>query len=178
MESFRFDELTKILATAASRRQALKTIAATTLGSILGLGGIGTALASCKPNGIGCNTNSQCCSGGCCHGTCTNLNTTSNCGACGHKCDACSTCQSGTCVSRCSSGQVCLCNGTCATACVPDYHACPGVGICYFDIDQTHIYCINENGSGGGTRCASDCDCPVGNFCEGPGATGFCTPVK
>jgi hypothetical protein len=46
MDSSRFDELTKALATATSRRQALKTIAATTLGSILGLGGIGTALAS------------------------------------------------------------------------------------------------------------------------------------
>src|ERR1051326_8578828 len=45
MEPNTFDELTKALATATSRRQALKTIAATTLGSIFGLGGIGTALA-------------------------------------------------------------------------------------------------------------------------------------
>jgi acyl-CoA synthetase (AMP-forming)/AMP-acid ligase II len=46
MESSRFDELTKALATSTSRRQALKTIAATTLGSILGLSGLGTALTT------------------------------------------------------------------------------------------------------------------------------------
>ncbi len=37
MDPSRFDELTKALATATSRRQTLKTIAAATLGGILGL---------------------------------------------------------------------------------------------------------------------------------------------
>jgi hypothetical protein len=45
MEPSKFDELTKALATSTSRRQALKTIAATTIGGILGLGGIGSAFA-------------------------------------------------------------------------------------------------------------------------------------
>lgn len=36
MDSSRFDDLTKALATATSRRQALKTLAATTLGGIRG----------------------------------------------------------------------------------------------------------------------------------------------
>ncbi len=48
MSTEHFDELTKALATATSRRQAFKTIAAATIGGIggiLGLGGIGTAFA-------------------------------------------------------------------------------------------------------------------------------------
>ena len=45
MEPTRFDEFTKVLATPTTRRQALKAIAATTLGGLLGLGGIGTAFA-------------------------------------------------------------------------------------------------------------------------------------
>src|SRR5207253_159284 len=58
MEPSKFDELTKALATATSRRQALKTIAATTLGSILGLAGIGTAFAKCHNAGHNCEENS------------------------------------------------------------------------------------------------------------------------
>src|SRR5438270_151547 len=66
-----FDALTKALATRTSRREALKAIAATTLGSILGLSGIGTALAKCKPAGDKCNHDHQCCSGLVCqHGQC------------------------------------------------------------------------------------------------------------
>src|SRR5579862_7671411 len=92
MEPSRFDDLTKALATATSRRQALKTIAATTLAGLLGLGGIGSVFAkpTCKPNGHGCGTNKQCCSGYC-------DKTTSTCG--------------------CPSGTVQLCNGTCAIDC-------------------------------------------------------------
>jgi hypothetical protein len=48
MEPYRFDELTKALATSTSRRQALKTIAATTLAGLLGLSGIDTAFAKPK----------------------------------------------------------------------------------------------------------------------------------
>ena len=44
MDPIRFDDLTRALATATSRRQALKTITATALGGLLGLGGIGTGL--------------------------------------------------------------------------------------------------------------------------------------
>ena len=66
MDSSRFDDLTKAVATATSRRQALKAIAATTLGSILGLAGIGTAFAKCHGTGHNCEENSTCCSGTCC----------------------------------------------------------------------------------------------------------------
>jgi hypothetical protein len=46
MNPDRFDDLTKALASSHSRRGALKTITAATIGSILGLAGIGTAFAS------------------------------------------------------------------------------------------------------------------------------------
>jgi hypothetical protein len=47
MEHSKFDELTKALATATSRRQALKTIAAATIGSILALGVRGSYEFAC-----------------------------------------------------------------------------------------------------------------------------------
>jgi hypothetical protein len=66
MQSSHFDDLTKALATSTSRRHALKTIAATTLGGILGLAGIGTAFAKCHNSGHACEENSTCCSQNCC----------------------------------------------------------------------------------------------------------------
>src|SRR5690348_2995232 len=68
MEPSRFDDLTKALATATSRRQALKTFAATTIGGILGLAGIENVFAKgkpCTPNGKRCNAKTKCCSGFC-----------------------------------------------------------------------------------------------------------------
>src|SRR5256885_1885154 len=121
MEPSRFDELIKALATATSRRQALKTIAATTIGSILGLGRLGTAFGAskCHRNGTGCDTNSQCCSNYCApDGKCT----CPPAPACNDTCPCSSgqTCLNGTCCSNsqvcngvcCPSGQGC-CNGTC-----------------------------------------------------------------
>jgi hypothetical protein len=46
MDSTPFDDLTKALATSTSRRQALKALAATAIGSLLSLGGNGTTFAS------------------------------------------------------------------------------------------------------------------------------------
>ena len=66
MESNKFDELTKTLATSTSRRQALKTLAATALGGLLGASSIGTAFAAsptCVSGGHRCTSTSQCCPG-------------------------------------------------------------------------------------------------------------------
>jgi len=70
MDATRFDDLTKALATSTSRRAALKTIAATTIGGILGLAGMGTAFAKCQNFRHACGNNTQCCSNVCCNGTC------------------------------------------------------------------------------------------------------------
>jgi hypothetical protein len=61
MDSTRFDDLTKGLATSTSRRAALKTIAATTIGGILGLAGIGTAFAGEKCGDTVCIPGTICC---------------------------------------------------------------------------------------------------------------------
>src|SRR5205085_10161919 len=93
MEPFRFDDLTKALATSTSRRQALKALAATTLGSFLGLSGIGNVFAKpCTPNGKHCTSKTVCCSGFCDSAT--------------RKC----ACAPGTCSSACAcpSGQTCV----------------------------------------------------------------------
>ena len=64
MDSTRFDDLTKGLATSPSRRAALKTIAATAIGSILGLTGIGTAFAGDLCGNQVCGPGTICCERG------------------------------------------------------------------------------------------------------------------
>lgn len=64
MDSTRFDDLTKGLATSTSRRAALKTIAAATIGGILGLAGIGTAFAGVKCGNKVCGAGQICCNQG------------------------------------------------------------------------------------------------------------------
>lgn len=133
MELSRFGELTKALATATSRRQALKTIAATTLGGVLGLAGIGTVFAkpTCKPNGHGCGSNKQCCSGYCdpttstctcpsgqtnCSGTCVNTqNDANNCGGCGIVCPEGVGCSAGICFPH--NHFTCVCTGGTIAGC-------------------------------------------------------------
>jgi hypothetical protein len=184
MDPSKFDDLTKAMATSTSRRKALKTIAATTLGGILGLGGIGTAFAkpTCKPNGHGCGNSKQCCSGFCdpttttcgcptgqtnCSGTCIDLSSDNhNCGSCGNVCPAGQMCSSGQCV--CPPGTTKLCNGTCAHTC----GNCPGGCGCVRDNDDVSFWCA---GNGSGTPCSSDCDCLIGEFCVSGSPTGFCT---
>jgi hypothetical protein len=141
VEPTKFDDLTKALATATSRRQALKTIAATTIGGVLGLAGIGTAFGApkCHRNGLGCDTNSQCCSGYCdpttgtcacpsgqtnCSGTCVNTqNDPNNCGGCGNVCPAAGlACINGGCTAQsyftcgCATGTVASCASSPCTA--------------------------------------------------------------
>ena len=100
MDSRKFDELTKILATNTSRRQALKTILASVVGGALGLSGINAALAEpgCFSGYRACRQNRDCCSNRCVKGICSNL----NCFGLNHKCrqnrECCSThCVKGIC---------------------------------------------------------------------------------
>jgi hypothetical protein len=164
MDPTTFDDLTKALATSTSRRQALKTIAAATIGGILGLGGIGTALGApkCHRQGTGCDTTSQCCKGlSCQNGKCAPC--TANGGTCSGNTDCCSgNCSNGFC---CASGQVGVSNGTCATPCTTCSGG-PRCGCGQCECDRN----LCETGSANFTGCSDDNGCPAGQFCSG----GFC----
>nr|HET6905097.1 hypothetical protein [Ktedonobacteraceae bacterium] len=177
-----FDDLTKALATSTSRRQALKAIAATTIGGILALSGIGTVLAkpTCKPNGHGCGTNKQCCNGycdptrstcGCPPGT-TQLNGTccpndQVCGSiCG--CPPSQVCSGGVC--GCPPGTTMLCNGTCAVSCSSS--GCPGSCGCAASLNTGETLCSQPGGSL--SRCNTDCDCKTGEWCLTGNGQGEC----
>src|SRR5207248_8571234 len=126
MEPTRFDDLTKALATATSRRQALKAIAATTLGSILGLSRLGTAFGApkCHRAGTGCDTDSQCCSGlYCANGEkCTPCPALPACNS-GCPCPQGQTCSNGQCVTPPPQSQpYCLCSDGTALAAAPISH--------------------------------------------------------
>ena len=140
-----FDELARGLANGSiSRRKAIKFIAATTLGGILGLSGIGTAFAKNKTCAqwcaavFGANTPAAGrCTSDAAHGTglcsscttatlpssvCCTRNSSGNCisysgASCPCDSSQCLTCDSstGTCVGTCTSGQTCQA-GTCCTS--------------------------------------------------------------
>jgi hypothetical protein len=102
--------------------------------------------------------------------TCVNGNCCPTSRACGTTCcDACSTCQDGTCVSSCAAGQDCLSNGTCVTTCPSGGSLeCPGLCICLGRTCGAGVTVSN--------RCETHADCATGQFCS-PNFTGgpFCT---
>jgi hypothetical protein len=143
MEPSRFDDLTKALATATSRRQALKAIGAA-LGGALGLSRIGTAFAKCQNAGHACGSNKQCCSKLCCNGKC---------------CDSGQTCSNGTCVAPTTTTTPAP---TTSTTTAPP---CPGGTTCLSNSDCCSGVCCPPNPSGGliGTCCATGQTCNTVN---------------
>jgi hypothetical protein len=156
MDDSQFDELTKTLATSTSRRQALKTLGATVVGAVLGLSGIGTALAKCGKTGAKCSKNKPCCKGlKCCKGKC-----------CGEMCCAGKCCGANkTCVSK---KCVCLppfetCNGRCVDT-MTDRHNC---GRCGIDCPSGSVCC-------GGICCLSGEACCNGRCTDTMMDLGHC----
>lgn len=155
MNDSRFDEFTKALATSTSRRQALKAIAATTLGGILGLSGIGNVFAKpCTLNGHHCKTYLQCCSQFCANGKCT--------------CPPAPACNS-TCPCP-LVGQTC-CNGTCVST-QTDKNNCGACGLVCSSKNGTSL-CINGACSISCNSGFFNCDGNAANGCECAG-TGCC----
>ncbi len=70
MDSQRFDDLSRTLATARSRRGALKTLAGGALGGLLGLVGVREAAAACRAPKKPCEKGRQCCTKRCKRGKC------------------------------------------------------------------------------------------------------------
>lgn len=140
----KFDEFTKALATSTSRRHALKAIGVT-VGGILGLGGVGTALAKCAGIGDSCSQSSQCCIGYCNPSTftCACPSGTVPCG--------------GTCVSNvCPDGQV-FNPSTCTCACPTGLTECGGT--------CTNTSSDPNNCGSCGNHCPSTASCVNGQCC-------------
>jgi hypothetical protein len=154
MDPSKFDEFTKELVSSTSRRQALKTLAASAFGGMLAFSGLDRVFARtgrCPP-GLKL-----------CHGRCINPRTDpKNCGVCGVVC-ASGLCVNGLC---CPPGTITCnnscCDGTClnGTTCCPTGQTC-GNGCC-----PTGQACINGNTCCPSKRvCGSIC-CPAGQVCQ------------
>ncbi len=165
MDHQRFDELTRSLATGASRRTTLKLLAGSALGGVLGLLGLEEAAAACRLAGQRCDAAHSCCKGGKCAadghckckqsagffacdgpGTrCVNINTSENhCGACGNACGENEICLDGDCTPMCEDG---LQNGL------------------ETDIDCGGPLCLP---CANGQRCTENADC-TSDLCEADG---------
>ena len=202
MDPSKFDVFTKALATATSRRQALKAIGAT-VGGILGLGGAGTALAKCAGIGAKCSQSSQCCLGYCNPSTFT-CSCPSGTVPCGGTCvsNVCpdgqvfntSTCQcvcptgltecSGTCTNTSSDPNNC---GSCGNHCPPDAACVNGTCQCSLGTTMCNGICtntstdVNNCGTCGHACLANEicvggvCVCPTVT-CPSRGGTVVCCP--
>ena len=185
MEPSKFDELTKALASATSRRQALKAITVTIFGSIAGLGGIGTAFAKCKSEGMHCeNRDDVCCHGLVCHnGKCvphhrTTTTTTTHAPTTTTTTTHAPTTTTTTTTSApttttlppCQPGCTVLSNGTCARMCSTSTDCTCGSNFCGSHLSGgvlSGAVCTVLGNSKG--SCLSDSDCPIGYYCNGSG---------
>ena len=186
-----FDDLTRVVATSTSRRQAIRRIVGLLFGGTVG----GAALAELTPGiALADGGNSDCahfCNAvfapGSARGQCKSdaAHGTGLCYTCGPKSPGgsqaicCSTNSNGQCTSYssatcCGSGQTCtngtcvatcsgviLSNGTCAQPCSPN-GTCSCTG-CGEDLETLNNYCTDSGGSQ--TPCTSDNDCVKGEFC-------------
>src|SRR5258708_35402067 len=153
MDSRKFDELTKILATNTSRRQALKTILASVVSGAFGLGGINEALAkpACYNIHHRCSHDSDCCSHNCPYGYCVKVPCYGFGESCSSNSDCCSNnCQNGYCGDPCSEfGESCSSNSDC---CSNNCH---------------NGYCDKHQCYGSRKSCSSNSDCCSNNCHKG-----------
>ena len=122
-----------------------------------------------------CTTQGQ----GCCNGVCTDLNTVTNCGACGTTCAAGQSCVNGVCEAVCTAPQT-LCNGTCVnlttdanncgscgTKCSSGQGCCNGV--CTALNTTTNCGSCNNVCRAPRVCCGGECKLPTGATCNGNG---------
>jgi hypothetical protein len=144
-----FDELARGLASGSvSRRRALRLMGAALVGGTLASLGIAEAAADppgCKRAGKHCTRGTQCCSGNCANGTCA---------------------------AACPSGRVLLSNGTCAIPCTTAPECTGGCECIRSSVDAFQGFCTTLILGGG---CATDAECPTGQFCARVSGVNVCT---
>jgi hypothetical protein len=135
---------------------------------------------SCGDDGCGgsCGT---CSSGGCCSGVCTDLTTTSNCGACGKTCQASQGCLNGKCTTKCTpttcaaQGDPCGsipngCGGTLECASCDDGNECTtdvcNAGTCENNPVADDTTCDNGAGTCQNGDCVTPCIASGGTGCD------------
>jgi len=183
MDPSKFDVFTKVLATATSRRQALKAIGAT-VGGILGLGGASTALAKCAGIGENCSQSSQCCLGYCNPSTFT-CACPSGTVPCGNTCVS-NVCPDGqvfntsTCQCACPTGLT-ECGGTCTNTssdpnnCGSCGNHCPSIASCVNgQCCPNSQICISSTGTA--TCCPTGTTCLSNGTCAHPCTTSANCP--
>jgi hypothetical protein len=144
MDSNRFDDLTRTLATTTSRRGFLKTLAGGAAGALLAAFGVGEAAAKdCKKAGQLCKNTKECCSGICYNGTCV-----SACPSGSKPCNGTCIPNSQCCNGACPTGQTCR-GGQCVN-CAPDE---AHVDSCDSSLCCSGIMLTSPGCSSGGTCC-------------------------
>ena len=156
MDADRFDRLARSLAAPASRRAALKGLAAGALGLALGAVGIGEAGAThfgCRHVGKPCARKGQCCSGVCRNGACRAHHK----GPCDGVRDFCT---QGSASGVCGGGGFCFCFVTTGRA---SFCASASPGIVCSVACERDSEC--EAVTGAGSACVVCADCPSGTAC-------------
>jgi len=154
MDPTKFDELTKSLATPTSRRQAVKTLAASAFGSMLAFSGLDRVFAMtgrCRP-GLTL-----------CHGKCVNTKTDpKNCGVCG------TVCVSGLCVNGlcCPPGTINCNNSCCDGTCLNGTTCCPTGQTCGTTCCPIGQVCLNGTTCCPAKQVCGNTCCPSGMICK------------
>jgi hypothetical protein len=193
MDSARFDNLTRSLTTAGSRRRMLAAALSGASGLVVGASSVDQARAKktcppckrrkqgrCKkkrPNGTACGPGGQICqSGRCrcpggttdCSGSCVNLGgDPRNCGSCGKRCGVNEQCVAGQCRCPHQSGGDEICSP--GAICCPTNNACSCIGSGQF-LDPATCAAVTECPSGS-TPCTS-----TSNVCLNTVPSRVCCP--
>ncbi|MGH2532457.1 MAG: hypothetical protein ACRDJW_09135 [Thermomicrobiales bacterium] len=196
MDDHRFDDLTRRLADATSRRTLVKSVSSVLLSGVAAHVRRGTAIAQRLPNGSTCTRATQCASLKCVDGVCCNSNCTGQCEACNlagavGACTAlpASTQQHGA-RPACTGTGVCQasCDGVTRNYCThypgldivcadpvceagwQTTYGCGGDGTCHPSRTSCGLFVCNPDATGCLTSCQDNTDCVGAAFC----ANGVC----
>lgn len=177
MDPRRFDEVARTLARHTTRRALLATALALPFAGRSALARPNGHRVVCRPLGVGCTRNDQCCSLRCetdrraprnirnrcgcpertisCNGACIDRDDPENCGRCGNVCDFAENCISGICT--CGYETVCDAGDTC---CMGEGAFCTDLATSPWSCGQCGFACSPDVACVGGV-----CQEPCGNRC-------------